>query len=176
MLKDGKDFACGGVHNVQDKNKILTGVKMYIDRGDFHLFLDANSDGCYKLKSLILRYELADKDATINDLGDNRYELISGSWKAVVTTLPAMFNGHNIIWRIGKTDEIVYLDAVLYEGEVINLCLDKSVLTEIVIATELIKKDALPVGEKPSSRHKDNLIEAKWQNMTLVYNPYGEKY
>jgi hypothetical protein len=176
MLKDGKDFACGGIHNVQDKNKILTGVKIYIDRGDFHLFLDAPIDGCYKLKSLILRYELADKDASVNHLGGNRYELISGSWKAVITTLPGTFNGYDIIWRIGKTDERVFLDAVLYEGEEVNLCLDKSVLTEIVIATELIKNNELPVDERPSFMHKDNLIEAKWQNMRLVYNPFGEEY
>lgn len=176
MLKDGKDFACGGLHNVQERNRVLTGIKFYIDRGDFHLHLDRSKDNVYSFKTLVLRMELTDENAVINELCNNKYELIAGKWKAVITTLPGKFNGHSIEWRIGRTDDKVYLDGILYDGEECIFKLDESVLTEIVIATELIELGLSGSGEVPSFQRQGTHMEAKWGNLNLSYNPYAELY
>jgi hypothetical protein len=172
MLKDGKDFASGGIYNVQSKNKVLTGIKMYTDRGGYHIHLDRPEDGIFKFKSLVLRYELTGAGANVTD----DFELICGNWKAVVKVLPGSFNGVPIQWRTGKVNDCVYLEAVLYEGVETGLLIDEQLQVKLALSVEILRKDEDASIELPVITEEENTLNVVWQNMLLNYGPYSESY
>jgi len=176
MLKDGKDFSAGGLYNAQSENKVLTGIKMFTDRGDYHIHLDKPEESRYTLNSLVLRYELTATDAEVVDKGDGLYELRAGDGKAVITALPGIFNGSPVSWRTGFDGDTVYLEAVLYEGPETALTVDESVYTELALATELLHKDDAAFTESPEITRNGDEIEVNWNGLAVRYNPYSETY
>ena len=172
MLKDGKDFSSGGLHNVQEKNKVITGINFFFDRGDFHIHLDKPEDGVFKMNSLLLRFELTGKGAVIND----ETELKCGNWKAVVKTLPGEFNGKSVQWRSGSHEDCVYLEAVLYEGAETDLLIDESTCIKLALATEILPEHATASIETPQVNELDGQLKLSSGNMSLTYNHFAENY
>lgn len=176
MLKNGKDFAAGGLHNAQSANKVLTGIKMFTDRGDYHIHLDRPEESCYTLNSLVLRYELTATDAEVVDKGSGLYELSAGDWKAAITALPGVFNGNPVAWRTGKSGNIAYVEAVLYEGAVTQLTVDESVYVNLVQGTELLKVNSIAGNDAPVVLEKDALLHVAWKGLHLKYDPCAGEY
>jgi len=176
LLKDGKDFSSGGLLNVQSGNKILTGIRTYVDRGDYHIHLDRPIDGIFKFKSLVLRYELTANESNINNPASDQYELVAGDWKAVITTPPGIFNGAPVRWRSGKTQNKSYIEAVLHEGNEQSLLFDESIFVKLALSTELLRNNQKAVYELLSINDNNGVMNVSWQNMSLSYNPYGEKH
>jgi hypothetical protein len=172
MLKDGKDFSSGGLRNVQDRNKVITGVNFFVDRGDFHIHLDKPEDGIFKMNSLLLRFELTGKGAVIN----NASELKCGNWKAVVKTLPGEFYGKSVQWRSGSHEDCVYLEAVLYEGAETDLLIDESTCIKLALATEILPEYAVASIENPELNEFDGQLKLSSGNMSLTYNHFAENY
>lgn len=176
LLKDGKDFSSGGLYNAQVKNKILTGIKIYTDRGDHHLFLDRPDNGIFKFKSLVLRYELLGKNVKVNNLGSDQYELSAGSWKAAITAPAGIFNAKHIKWQIGQEQGKAYIEAVLYEGKEQDFLFDDSIFIKLVLGTELLRKNETSVKKLLFVKEMNGRMQVSWQNIILKYNPYGESY
>lgn len=176
MLKDGKDFSAGGLHNAQSGRKILTGIKMFTDRGDYHIHLDKPTDGTYRFNSLVLRYELTARDAALTENENGLYELSAGNWKAAIIAPPGKFNGCPVVWRSGRVDNTVYVEAVMYEGAAADLTLDESVCTEMAMVLELLGRDDLANPEFPVMTRDYDDVNVTWNGLSVKYNPCAEPY
>ncbi len=176
MLKNGKDFASGGLYNAQHNNRILTGITSYSDRGDTHLFLDHPADNRFTCRSLILRYELTADGADVTNPAQCQYELTAGNWKAVITAPSGVFNSEKISWRMGREPGKVYLEAVLYEGEECQLQFDDTTLIQQVLTTEVVKKSRVVDNQLPVLAQSNHTMTVNWKNLILNYNPYCSVY
>jgi len=116
FLHDGRDFASACVRNVQRDNRVLSLVGLLTNYGDWHIHLDRPADGCFPAEDFRLRYELTAPDARIAALGDGRYELAAGGFRAVVHTAPGRFGGCDVTWETHEEAHKACLDAECYHG------------------------------------------------------------
>lgn len=116
FLHDGKDFSSACSYNAQDGQRVLSAVTLLTDKGDYHPSLDRPPGGIFTAQDFRLRYELIGSDTTVNILAQDRFELASGAYRAVLDTAPGTFGIHEVQWQIGQEEDRVYLDAVCYHG------------------------------------------------------------
>jgi hypothetical protein len=176
LLKDGKDFSSGGLHNAQTGNQVLTGITTYTDRGDYHIHLDRPADGVFTFSNLLLRYELTACDARVESIGNDRYLLSAGAWKAVVTASPGVFNGASVQWRTRQTPGKASLEAVLYEGGEKHLAFDESTFVRLALATELLKENEAASAAPLLVEESAEEVRASWRDLVLRYTPTGTLY
>jgi hypothetical protein len=115
-IHDGRDFASAEVRNHQEGRRVLSLVSLVTGQGDFHPSLDRPRDGVFEMRELRVRYELSGQGVTAADLGDGRYELAAGDWRAVVHSLPSSFNGQPVAWRLDTGDGAAAVEATVYDG------------------------------------------------------------
>lgn len=176
FMKNGKDFSSAGLYNVQDKARVLTGIKMFSNLGDYHPGLDVPKDGVFKAESLVLRYELTAQEAEVKQLDEHRYELKAGAEKAVIHALPGKFNGTPVEWRTGTADGQAYVEAICYEGPEKDFVFDESFTVELAAGLELLKDDESFTSELPEFKLSGNQAELNWNDMKLSYQASSEKF
>jgi hypothetical protein len=133
------------VYNAQKGCRVLSAAGMLTDGGDFHLFLDAPTDGLFTAADFRLRYELTAADATAKALGDGCFSLAAADHEAVIHTLPAQFGSHQVSWQIAEHNGQVTLDGVCHSGPSRTFRFKE--LGSIVLACGL---EVLPRGLRPA--------------------------
>lgn len=112
MLKDGKDFASGQVWTTQDGSRVLIGVTLVTDQGDWHCHLDRPATGAFAGTSLTLRIELTAPDArVVSDAGS--YALHAGQRHARISPGPVIVDGNAATWTHGNTAGVAWVEAPL---------------------------------------------------------------
>lgn len=128
LLREGKDFASGLLHTVQNANAFVSGLMLLTDRGDFHNHLDHPADGLFHMSDLRLRIELCSPNAELAVSSENSAVLSSGKRDVVVHFAGGAFNGANVRWQCGRKENAVFADVVFYDGD--NAAFDLSALGE----------------------------------------------
>lgn len=168
FLHDGVDFSSAYVHNVQESNRVLSAVSVVTNRGDFHPSLDRPKDATFEAADFRLRYELAGAEATAKDLGNGRYELAAGPYRAVIHTLPGHFGAYPVAWECAGEEGKAYVDAVCYQGEKRRFCLPDLGQTVLVAGMELIAKTKPPAEAPPTATTSaDAMLETSWVGLAL---------
>ncbi len=163
FLHDGRDFASAYVRNAQADNRVLSAVSLLTDRGDFHDHLDHPDDLVFEAEDFRLRYELTGENAEAIFVGDGRYELRVGPYRAVVHTAPGCFGPHPIAWESGSGDGKAYVDAVAYTGPKRGLDVKAFTQTIIVGGLELLVPGEIPSDAAPqTAKQPDDFYEASW--------------
>ncbi len=163
FLHDGEDFASAYVRNAQVGNRILSAVSLVTNRGDFHDHLDHPDDLVFEAEDFRLRYELTGEGAQVAEIGDDRYELRAGQYRAVVHTAPGRFGPHSIRWESGGSEGIIWVDAVV-DGDS-SRTFDFKEFSETIMVGRL---ELLEADEDPSmapleiTRSSDGYFEASW--------------
>ena len=176
FLKDGKDFSSAGLFNAQDHNRLLTGIKMFTDRGDFHIHLDRPSDNIFKASSMLLCYELRGSNAVAEQIDATRFALRAGDRQAIIHTIPGDFNGIPVVWRVVNEPGYARVEAVCHEGEQKGFNINTDFKVKLCAGLELLK-----CGEKISTASPVLSIsgqdaEAKWFDLKLNYAVNADTY
>lgn len=177
LREEDKDFSCMGLHNVQDRDKILSGIKPLTDRGDYHIHLDRPANGIFTFSELSLRYELSATDACAEQSDHGIFTLSSGQTKAVIACADnCNFNGLPITWSCGSTDGKAFVKATLYSGAPLRLAFDENLSAEIAAGIKFVPAGAHLDTNIPVFEHQNNLLAVTWEDLKLEYVPHGETY
>jgi hypothetical protein len=176
FLKDGKDFASAGLFNAQDRNRLLTGIKMFTDRGDFHIHLDRPTDNIFKASSMLLCYELRGRNAVAEQIDATRFVLRAGERQAVIHTIPGDFNGTPVVWRIVNEPDYARVEAVCHEGKQKDFNINAEFEVRLCAGLELLTRDESISTGSPVWSINGQTAEAKWLNLKLDYTVNSEKY
>jgi len=163
FLHDGRDFSSACARNAQSGPRILSAGGLLIGMGDVHHQLDRTADGAFDAEDFRLRYELIGKDVAGRVLGDGRFELSAGPYRAVVHTTPGRFGPNELAWEMERAEGRVCLDGVCYRGP--RRRFDPAELGEVVIVAglELLLADRPPAASGPAVRKPGGgLVEATW--------------
>lgn len=87
FLKDGKDFASAWIHTVQEKNLVLCTFGFLREAGDFHLFLDAPSNGKFHFSDLRIRFQLDALNIQANQTDQQRWLLTTDTIATAVQSI-----------------------------------------------------------------------------------------
>ena len=112
MLKDGKDFSSGQVWTTQEGSRVLAGVTLVTDQGDWHCSLDRPASGTFTGTALTLRIELTAHDprAAVDASG---FTLHAGRHHARISPGPVVVDGIATTWTHGHTDGVAWVEAPL---------------------------------------------------------------
>lgn len=116
FLHDGRDFASMGLRTEQQGPRAVTSVYPLQKKGDWHPSLDRPATGLFSASDFRVRYELQGVGATVDDLGQGRFALRAGDWRAVIHTLPGRFAGTQVVWEVNTDRDWAVVDGVCYTG------------------------------------------------------------
>lgn len=170
FIHDGQDFASAGVFNAQSGNRVLSGVRILTDRGDFHPSLDRPADHVFNASNLAFRYELLDDKASVRELKGDKFELSAGDFKAVIHTIPGWFGGETVEWRCGSSDGVAWVDAVCYCGPEREFVFDREFTAELGAAMELLPVDRTPDSNPAIIGLDEDTVRLEWNDLTLSYS------
>jgi hypothetical protein len=163
FLHDGVDFASACVHAAQDRNRVLAAVSLLTNQGDFHPSLDRPKDGVFEAGDFRVRCELVGADATGKALGEDRFELGTGSQRCVLHTIPAQFGPHQVTWVTGEEEGNAFVDGVCYTGEKRPFRMAEVGDVCIAFGLEILSGEASHSDAKiVLDRGGEGTFEAKW--------------
>jgi hypothetical protein len=163
FLHDGHDFSSACARNAQSGPRILSVIGLLTGMGDAHHQLDRTADGAFDAEDFRVRYELVGKGVAGMELEDGRFELSAGSYRAVVHTVPGRFGPNELIWKMERTEEMVYVDGVCYHGP--RLRFDPAQFGDVAIVAglELLRIDQPPAALAPAVREPGRgMVEISW--------------
>lgn len=174
---DDKDFSSMGLHSVQDRNRILCGIKPLTDRGDYHIHLDRPDNGIFTFSELSLSYELSATDARAEQSGNGIFTLSSGNVKAVIACADnCRFNGLPVSWSCGNAEGKAFVKATLYPGTPLGLAFDEKLRAEIAVGIKILHIGAHSNTDIPVFECRNNLLAVAWEDLKLEYDHHGEAY
>ena len=176
FFHDGRDFASAGIYTLQRRNVILNGIRMLSDRGDYHIHLDRPKDGSFTAASLVLRYELHGQEAISREVGQGRFELAAGDFKAVIHTRPGNFGRAGINWRCGKDAASAYVEAVCYEGPNKHFTFDDHFTMELGSALEIVPRQEQAVNSPVQLQTDGHIVNLQWRDLKLSYPRHAGRY
>ena len=163
FLHDGVDFASALVNTAQRENRVLAGVSLLTNQGDYHPSLDRPKDGIFLARDFRLRWELIGGEVTVSQLGDGSFELLSGSTRAVVHSLPGQFGEYSVRWGTGQEEGKAFVDGVCYEGEERPFELAELGKVVVVCGLELLGQTAERSASVPEvDVNGDDEFKARW--------------
>lgn len=141
VVKNGRSFASMGAYNSQEKNRVLTTFHGLTDTGDFHCGLDPAPGRLFPISSLVVQYRLTGKGAYAQQIADGIFELICGSYKAVVhfpETECMEFDGRSVFCRCRTEEDAAYAELVCHEGDEIKVLYQPSLTMKLAGAVEIL--------------------------------------
>jgi hypothetical protein len=163
FLHDGEDFASAYIRNAQVGKRVLSAASLLTDRGDVHDHLDHPEDLVFEADDFRMRYELTGESAAAADIGDGRFELRAGAYRAVIHTAPGCFGPHPIAWEAGGDDGKAWVDAVVGSGSARAFDFKAFAETTIVGGLELLETDEAPTAVALQvEKQADDFYEASW--------------
>jgi hypothetical protein len=163
FLHDDRDFASMGGMTAQRGPRALTVFTVWPNQGDWHPQLDRPKDGLFTAADFRIRYELFGRGVTADPLGEGRCALRAGRYRAVIHTIPSLFDGCKVVWQISHSENRVFLDGICYHGT--KRSFDLRTLGEVTIAVgvEILRTDEPPAKHWPQlTAVRPGLVEATW--------------
>jgi hypothetical protein len=116
FLHDDREFASCYMFNQQVGPKVLSGLHLLLDRGDFHPFWGPAPDNVFQASDFRVRYEFSGEGLTLQTLPDGRFVVEAGKCRAYVTPAPAVFGATKVKWTATRGENTIGIDAILYHG------------------------------------------------------------
>jgi hypothetical protein len=169
FLHDGKDFASAFVRNAQAGGRLLSGVSLLTDQGDYHCHLDRPANSTFSAGDFRLRYELQAEGASVEELHDERFILKAGPRMAAVHCHGGNFDGDDVVWEAGCENGRAYVDAVCYHGPQRDFDFRQLGDTWLIVAMELLHAGefASDLGFDAHPVESSAVAWSAWQNYGL---------
>ncbi len=176
FLHDGKDFTSGGVHSVQKDNRVLFGIQIWTNLGDFHPNLDRPSDGLFRIRTLSVCLELNAPGAAVRSLPSGCFELSAGKFKGIVHPHPGTVAGFPARWECSEVEGGCRVEAVLYDGPERTLPLNESTASDLCASLEILPAEASPECAPIQRSTSEKTVEAVWGDLRLAWPLHAEKH
>lgn len=139
FLHDGYDFSAINIIAAQDSTTVLAIFNIAEDGGDTHPSLDRVQNGNFKAKDLRLRIEvggdLENTSFTKPDQTNGDVYFVSRELRSIFRVPYAKWGNEDGYWEIGRDEQRIWADFVLYSGKEKNFNLSK--LKETVLGLYL---------------------------------------
>ncbi len=180
ILRDNKDFASGGIRSQQVGPRVLSGITLLTDRGDYHHHLDTPADGVFHIRDLRVRYELRGPEVRLISRDDKHLRLTAGGQQITLILGPAMFDGTPVQWEIAQDDQGVHADAVFHHNQLLPLDFRKLGPT-YALAAAAITDTAEPTQSDPQpiavvTPDEDSPSTATWAGLTIQIPTRPHRY
>ena len=142
FLCNGRPFSSAYSMNAQQQNHVLSAVALIKNLGYHTPHMDIPEDGIFKIRSLRFRYVIEGKGVRAQALDSGRFALSAGDWKAVIDPVSARIGEYQGRWEHANEEGRAMVDAVIYEGEEIELPIRKTSDVEIAAGLSLLPLDA----------------------------------
>ncbi len=174
FLRDGKDFASAGVRNEQRGPRVLSGITLLTDKGDYHTHLDAPADGIFRTADLRVSYQLHGPEVRLVEHDATRLRASVGDAVVTLALGPAMFDGQPVTWAVRQDEDGVKAEAVFYQGDV--RALDFRLLGPCyAVAGAVIGEAAVkPIGIITSGDGGE--IAATWEGLAIKFPARPHRY
>ena len=155
FLCNGRPFSSAYSINAQEQNHVLSAVALIKNLGYHTPHMDIPEDGIFKIRSLRFRYVLEGKGVHAQALDSGRFALSAGDWKAVIDPVSARIGEYQGRWEHANEEGRAMVDAVIYEGEEIELPIRKTGDVEIAAGLSLLPVDAALPSTTPLVASRD---------------------
>ncbi len=164
FLHDGRDFASMGARTIQVGPRALSVFHSVANRGDWHRTLDRPKNGVFHAADFRVRYELVGAGVDAEVLGQGRFALTAGDYRAVIHTGPGHFDGQEVVWQLGRDQETVFLEGICHHGERKAFDFGKPVDVDLVAGLEILGIDE-PIATTPPKLVKPSSgrVEPVWE-------------
>lgn len=163
FLHDDRDFASIGGVTAQRGPRALTVFTVWPNQGDWHPQLDRPKDGLFEAADFRIRYELAGRGVAADPLGEGRCALRAGDYRAVIHTVPSLFDDRKVVWQISHSENRVFLDGICYHGGKRPFDFRKLGPVAIAVGVEILRTGQPPAKYWPQlTASRPGLVEAVW--------------
>jgi len=167
FLRDGTDFASAYLCNTQKRNRVLSLVSLLTNKGNWHEHIDRPAvEGLFDAEDFRVRCEVVSYTAAGNDLGDGRFELRAGPWRAIIHPAPGVFGDREIPWELGRSEDDngchVFVDGICYSGQRREFQFAELDRIVIVLGIELLHVDEEPCDEPVRLEESNGILAASW--------------
>jgi hypothetical protein len=150
--------------NVQQQNYVLSGAALINNLGYHTPFMDLPEDGIFKIRSLRFGFVLQGAEVRAEALAGGRFALVAGDRKAVIHPLCAKIGSHQGRWEVVNREGKAAVEAVIYEGETIDLPIQEMRGVEICAGVALLAGDANPPTDDPHVQSReDETTVCQWK-------------
>ena len=165
-LHDDYDYSSASLFTVQDKGDILGVVVFATDRGDTHISLDRLKNATITTKDLRLRlqFEGAVDGLRLPSKPElNRHMTMTSGPVNISFKIPHAFFGHEPArLETGRTDNIAYIDIILYRGELKEINFADIDEASIVFALSVSMQEASVPIDRLSLIRTQSQVTANW--------------
>ena len=167
-LLNGRDLAAACCRQTQQGARVLSAWWLLYNGGDFHPSLDRPEGSVYTVRDLRIAVTLSGRGVAYEELGDGRFALGAGGFRAVLTVAPGEFRGRAVSWQPHVSDGEVGVQAVLHEGSEEQLDFHQAPL-RLAFGLEL-----LPTGHHPAadaltwSSNADGQLDWTWGDLNVT--------
>ena len=175
VLRDGQDFASAQLYSRQQRNRILFGIGLSCDRGDFHISLDRPRDGVFHFERLTASFELSGAGARIDRGPDGSFRMRLGPVQAVIQPGEGSFLGMPVRWECAVDANGARVEAVLYSGAPRSEAIGPETELTLVGAVELLDAAAAP---STAGLHRDltpENVTVRWGELELEFPRFAQK-
>jgi hypothetical protein len=175
-LHDYYDYSSGVIHTVQSKGKILSIINFATNGGDTHCNLDMVKNATIKAEDIRIRVELggAIKDLKVPEYWSsaNTVQCLAKAITLNVVVPYCSFGDYEIKYEIIQTDNNIFIDIVLYNGQVKDICFMDLKEAVCCIAIELaLKQEEKCINIKDIIlEKKDDILMATWSTNSKTMN------
>jgi len=163
LLHDGRDFASGLVFSRQEGPRILLMAGLATNYGDWHPGLDRPADATFAARELRLRFQLDGRETHVSRVREGVFDLAAGERRVRVLSGPGCFDDNPVHWETGRCDDVVFVDAVLYDGPRRKLALRSLGATWVAAGVECLGRGEAGTTAAPQAREvEEGMIEAEW--------------
>ena len=163
FLHDDRDFASMGGVTAQRGPRALTVFTVWPNQGDWHPQLDRPKEGLFEAADFRVRYELTGRGVAADPLGEGRCRLCAGDYRAVIHTVPSLFDDRKVVWQISHSENRVFLDGICYHGIKRNFDFRKLGAVAIAVGVEILRVGQSPAKYWPQlTASRPGLVEAVW--------------
>ena len=169
FLHDGRDFASAAGHHVQARNRVLSGLGLLTNRGDWHVHLDRPDDGVFVAEDLRVRYELVAEGASVRQVAEECFEMTAGEYRAMVHPAAGLFVDRAVRWVCGEDEGKAYVDGIYYHGEPKGFDLSAVSRVQVGAALEVLAPGEVAIASPPTWQvGTEEPAELSWPGAALA--------
>lgn len=168
MLLNGHELASSRCRQTQKGPRVLSTWQLLTNSGHHHPNLNRAEGSVFEMTELAVRISIQGTGVEVRALGENRFELVAGSYRAVIHAPAGECCGRPLVWEVARTDGMAAVQAVLYRGPATRVDFHKAPL-KMAVGLELLEQSQ-PITAAPISAvaQPDGSILWRWNDLSVA--------
>lgn len=168
MLLNGHELSSSRCRQMQKGPRILSVWQLLTNSGHHHPNLNRAEGSVFEMTELVMSISIQGRGIDVRALGENRFELAAGDWRAVVSAAAGEFLDRTIVWEVAKTDGAVAVQAVLYRGPAKRVDFHHAPLKAACALELLGRGQQASVSPVSAAEQADGRILWSWNDLSVT--------